>query len=105
MKRKRIGIGVIGCVLMALLFPALQVSAQPDASTSFQDVAQAPVVALPPATANPNYFYDRESAFVIKYALDNQYGGIYTAVSNTGGLYPDPLTVGVWGFPANSIRG
>lgn len=105
MRRKRIGFGMVGCLLMVLLFPALEASAQPAASPGFQDVAQLPAAVPPPATANPNYFYDRETAFVIKYALDNQYGGIYTAVSNTGGLYPNPLTVAVWGFPPNSIRG
>ncbi len=60
--------------------------------------------AAPPATATPAYFLDRETAFMIKYAVDATYGGIYTAVDANGGTL-GIIPESVWGFPASSIRG
>jgi hypothetical protein len=63
------------------------------------------VLAAPPATATPSYFYDRETAFILNYAIDSANGGMYTAVNPDGTTIPGFMTVPVWGTPANSIRG
>lgn len=52
----------------------------------------------PPQTASPNYYYDRETAFVIKYAMDKTNKGIYTAVDANGNPYINIIPVSVFGF-------
>lgn len=61
--------------------------------------------AAPPAAATPHYYYDRETAFLINYAIDSTNGGLYVAVNADGGLLEDYLPVQVWGFPPNVVRG
>lgn len=52
---------------------------------------------------NPNYFYDRETAFMIAYAVDYDEGGVYMAVRPDGSLITDLgselVTNGFWGVP------
>jgi hypothetical protein len=54
---------------------------------------------------SPNYFYDRESAFIIKNTLDSVNGGMYLAVDKDGSLLNDPINLEVWGYGKNSVRG
>jgi len=51
-----------------------------------------------PPEGNPNYFYDRETAFIINYAIDPTVGGAYTAVAGDGSLVGD-LPGNIWGVP------
>lgn len=51
-----------------------------------------------PAEGNPNYFYDRETAFIINYAIDPDLGGAYTAVAGDGSVVGD-LPGNIWGVP------
>jgi uncharacterized repeat protein (TIGR01451 family) len=54
---------------------------------------------LPPE-ANPNYFYDRETAFVITHAMDDINGGVYLAV-NPDGSTGVTLSGAIWGIPVD----
>jgi hypothetical protein len=54
---------------------------------------------------SPNYFYDRESAFIIQYGLDSVNKGMYLAVDKDGGLLDDPINMEVWGYGAEKVRG
>lgn len=65
-----------------------------------------------PLTANPNYFYNRETAFIINFAFDSVNGGIYLAVRPDGQAFPALTMSGdIWGVPsatfglANRIQG
>jgi hypothetical protein len=57
----------------------------------------------PPPTATPHYFYDRETAFLIRYAIDPVNDGLYTALDPDGNLPDGNIDAEVWGFPANLI--
>ncbi|MCA9914174.1 MAG: hypothetical protein KC496_12535, partial [Anaerolineae bacterium] len=64
-----------------------------------------------PPEGNPNYFYDRETAFVINYAIDPTIGGAYTAVQGDG-TPAGALPGNIWGVPmphayfaGNPLRG
>ncbi len=61
-----------------------------------------PVMAEPiPPTASPNYFYNRETAFIINFAFDDINGGIYLAVRPDGQALPPLVMTGdIWGVPA-----
>ncbi|WP_375446150.1 hypothetical protein [uncultured Fibrella sp.] len=48
-----------------------------------------------PTTATPSYYYDRESAFLLNYAIDPANGGIYLAVNESGAIV-DLSGVNVW---------
>ena len=39
-----------------------------------------------PSTATPSYYYDRETAYLINFAIDKTNGGIYTATSSSGAI-------------------
>jgi len=54
-----------------------------------------------PVAANPNYFYDRETAFVINFAIDDDLGGAYTAVDGAGNPVGN-LPGNIWGLPTGN---
>ena len=75
------------------------------AQSAPQTIAQnAPQASAPPG-AQPRYYYNRETAFVINYGLDHRFGGMYTAVNDDGSLIANPLPIQVWGYPANTVYG
>jgi hypothetical protein len=55
--------------------------------------------------ANPNYYYDRETAFIVNNAIDNENGGMYLAVNKDGSKINNPIPVSVWGYPDGTIPG
>jgi hypothetical protein len=57
----------------------------------------------PPPTATPHYYYDRETAFLINYAIDPVFGGMYTALDEDGTLPGGFIEASVWGFPEGLI--
>jgi uncharacterized repeat protein (TIGR01451 family) len=54
-----------------------------------------------PPEGNPNYFYDRETAFIVTYAIDGTLGGAYTAVDGVGNPVGD-LPGNIWGLPTGN---
>lgn len=57
--------------------------------------AQAP----DPPRIMPHYYYDFETAFLINYAIDFDFGGLYTALDEAGQLPVGTIQASVWGFP------
>jgi hypothetical protein len=57
------------------------------------------------ANANPNYFYERETAFVINNTLDYTNGGMYVAVDKDGTKITNNIPESVWGYPNSTIPG
>ncbi len=39
-----------------------------------------------PSGATPNYYYNHETAFLINYAIDHEYGGLYMATNGNGNI-------------------
>ena len=66
-------------------------------TTSAQAQIIAPAAGLI-ESANPHYYYDRETAFVLNYVIDDQFGGVLLAVDEVGTPYGQIDTV-VWGVP------
>lgn len=58
---------------------------------------------IPPG-ANPNYFYDRETAFIIAHAIDPDLGGAYLGLQGDGTPH-GPIPATVWGMPASAFGG
>lgn len=66
------------------------------------------VQAAPPITATPAYYYDHETAFILNFAVDPVYGGMYTAVDANGSSTDaavSPIPESVWGSPPGTIFG
>jgi hypothetical protein len=59
----------------------------------------------PLSEKSPNYFYNRESAFIIKNALDSENGGMYLAVDKDGSKIDTVIPGEVWAYEANTLRG
>ena len=57
------------------------------------------------AQKSPNYFYNRESAFILKNALDTTNGGMYLAVNKNGDKINDLIPGEVWAYKEDSLRG
>jgi hypothetical protein len=55
--------------------------------------------------ANPNYYYDRETAFIINNAIDFENDGMYVAVNKDGSLIESPIPESVWGYEPGVIPG
>jgi hypothetical protein len=73
---------------------------------SFSLIATKPVQAAGELnTKNPNYFYDRESAFIIKNALDTTNGGMYLAVDKDGSAITENINENVWGYGSGKVKG
>ncbi|MEL7433078.1 MAG: DUF11 domain-containing protein [Chloroflexota bacterium] len=69
-------------------------------------IAVPPVQAEPiPPTASPNYFYNRETAFIVRYAFDNVNGGIFLAVAPDGSPIGSMAGEVIWGVPAGLFAG
>ncbi len=54
-----------------------------------------------PPEGNPNYFYDRETAFIVTYAMDPDIGGAYMAVDGAGNPVGD-MPGNIWGLPTGN---
>ncbi len=73
---------------------------------SFSLISTKPVQAAGElSTKNPNYFYDRESAFIIKNALDYTNGGMYLAVDKDGSAITEVIDENVWGYGSGKVAG
>lgn len=68
---------------------------------SVQPVAAEPI----PATANPNYFYNRETAFILNFAFDDVNGGIFLAVNPDGSQLGSLAGETIWGVDADLFAG
>ncbi|MEO1286868.1 MAG: hypothetical protein AAFV93_03810, partial [Chloroflexota bacterium] len=57
--------------------------------------------------ANPNYYYDHETAFIIAHAIDRQFGGVYMALRPDGSPVVDLSTEisTFWGVPVSVFGG
>ena len=53
---------------------------------------------------NPNYYYNRETAFILKNALDNNNGGMYVATMKNGNVPNETIPANVWGAGNNLIK-
>jgi hypothetical protein len=53
----------------------------------------------------PNYFYNRETAFIIKNALDYENGGMYLAVDKDGSKIDTVIPGEVWAYEENTLKG
>lgn len=62
--------------------------------------AQAP----DPPRIMPHYYYDFETAFLINYAIDFDFGGLYTALDEAGQLPVGTIQASVWGFPPATVE-
>jgi hypothetical protein len=56
-------------------------------------------------TKSPNYFYNRESAFILQHALDYDNGGMYLAVNKNGDKIENIIPGEVWAYEENTLRG
>ncbi|NJK71604.1 MAG: hypothetical protein HC932_05190 [Thermales bacterium] len=74
-------------------------------ATSLISLPSVEVRAVDTTKANPSYFYDRETAFIINHAIDFDNGGMYVAVNNDGSLIENPIPEAVWGYEPNTIPG
>lgn len=54
---------------------------------------------------SPNYFYNRESAFILRHALDYDNGGMYLAVDKDGTKIDSIIPGEVWAYEANTLKG
>ncbi|MBC7471747.1 MAG: hypothetical protein H7196_00570 [candidate division SR1 bacterium] len=54
---------------------------------------------------SPNYFYNRESAFILQHALDYDNGGMYLAVNKDGAKIDSIIPGEVWAYKANTLSG
>jgi hypothetical protein len=54
---------------------------------------------------SPNYFYNRESAFILQHALDYDNGGMYLAVDKDGSKINSIIPGEVWAYEANTLKG
>jgi hypothetical protein len=53
---------------------------------------------------NPNYYYNRETAFILKNALDSNNGGMYVATMKDGATPNQTIPANVWGAGNNLIK-
>lgn len=53
---------------------------------------------------NPNYYYNRETAFILKNALDSTSGGMYVATMKDGATPDQTIPANVWGAGNNLIK-
>ena len=103
MDQKQIGLKfiIVGISSLYLLFIVKEKLDFLNESFSFS--VKSPVTAkfeiTPPTTASPSYYYNRESAYLINFAIDQTNGGLYMATDASGAI-ADLSGIGIWNFTA-----
>ncbi|MFK7933866.1 MAG: hypothetical protein AB8G22_10170 [Saprospiraceae bacterium] len=87
-------------LLFAIIFTTVGLSIKPVLPPNFATSNILEVV-IPTSPFTPHYYYNRETAFLINYAIDPTNGGLYLATDGNGAIV-DLSSLDIWNFTAPS---